>query len=655
MADHIARKSSKSNNPPKTLATKAARKTWSEEDSNVQDAVPYRDGHERPPAHAGLNRPEHIFQQASASGSSSRPVVAARKTAAVAELSSDSELSVEPQRGRLLGANHVSITRNHAVASGSAKSTSSLRPSLSLHPASRSSAQNIRRVSFALQDRSREEVVNPRHLAVKGALQGSGSSHPSDLNPRPALLAKAPRQPIVPHIPGRPSIAGQARHGPQMGAAFMPWLYGSSNLYSNLARPNAHAARNPLDHYLKPRASKSSPLTPLKLIEESNWQEKNAPRRFLRDLGRAAPRRSIASMSAPRRVPSKSGHGGRSGIGGTGRAYYLGQRAVIMTVGEDDVDDSDQDVGSRQIAPKAARKTQMGRKSSKMAGATSPPAGHSTSDSSEETDEDVDELSSDSSVAAEPPDSVAEAPESESDEDDEIYDSPSEELMTYLETLTLHAKQKRNEVEYDEKIDEYKARMKAWRCPLCELHGVFGTRSLLDAHLKWDHKTVAVIWKREGEELILSLNTSSLEGDSLVPAQHLVLPTVKAKEEGSPPASELSSNVAYSTSLPSAPSIAPPSITVSDITKESSLPASNPSLKPVYSTSPSSRGLSTTSSELSSNAAYTTTSPSASSRAPSTATSETVTATPGFDLDDSKPKSLYPPLSPVRPKGPPTS
>jgi hypothetical protein len=42
----------------------------------------------------------------------------------------------------------------------------------------------------------------------------------------------------------------------------------------------------------------------------------------------------------------------------------------------------------------------------------------------------------------------------------------------------------------------YKNTMNAgWLCPLCELHGVFGNRQMMEKHLEWDHREVTVNWQ----------------------------------------------------------------------------------------------------------------------------------------------------------------
>jgi hypothetical protein len=57
----------------------------------------------------------------------------------------------------------------------------------------------------------------------------------------------------------------------------------------------------------------------------------------------------------------------------------------------------------------------------------------------------------------------------------------------------------------DEPPDEYVAHMASWLCPLCELHGRYSTREMLQKHLWWDHREVDVVWDRES--VIISLIT----------------------------------------------------------------------------------------------------------------------------------------------------
>ena len=40
----------------------------------------------------------------------------------------------------------------------------------------------------------------------------------------------------------------------------------------------------------------------------------------------------------------------------------------------------------------------------------------------------------------------------------------------------------------------YKTDISKWLCPLCELHGTFRTREMLDYHLQWDHAEVFSEW-----------------------------------------------------------------------------------------------------------------------------------------------------------------
>ena len=40
----------------------------------------------------------------------------------------------------------------------------------------------------------------------------------------------------------------------------------------------------------------------------------------------------------------------------------------------------------------------------------------------------------------------------------------------------------------------FETRMEKWLCPLCELHGAFGTRAMLASHLGWDHAEAEFHW-----------------------------------------------------------------------------------------------------------------------------------------------------------------
>lgn len=48
-----------------------------------------------------------------------------------------------------------------------------------------------------------------------------------------------------------------------------------------------------------------------------------------------------------------------------------------------------------------------------------------------------------------------------------------------------------------------------WLCPLCELHGIFRTREMLDCHLQWDHAEVYSEWERMVVTEVSGLNWDS--------------------------------------------------------------------------------------------------------------------------------------------------
>jgi hypothetical protein len=45
--------------------------------------------------------------------------------------------------------------------------------------------------------------------------------------------------------------------------------------------------------------------------------------------------------------------------------------------------------------------------------------------------------------------------------------------------------------------DEYKTRMSSWNCPLCDLHGTFGTQAMLQKHIEWDHSEIKTRWTHD--------------------------------------------------------------------------------------------------------------------------------------------------------------
>jgi hypothetical protein len=46
-------------------------------------------------------------------------------------------------------------------------------------------------------------------------------------------------------------------------------------------------------------------------------------------------------------------------------------------------------------------------------------------------------------------------------------------------------------------VRTHEARMRNWRCPLCELHGALETREMLEKHLQWDHPEVQISWQND--------------------------------------------------------------------------------------------------------------------------------------------------------------
>ena len=45
--------------------------------------------------------------------------------------------------------------------------------------------------------------------------------------------------------------------------------------------------------------------------------------------------------------------------------------------------------------------------------------------------------------------------------------------------------------------DEYQIRMGSWSCPVCSLHGDFGTQTLLQKHIEWDHPEIKSRWAHD--------------------------------------------------------------------------------------------------------------------------------------------------------------
>ncbi|KAG1779412.1 hypothetical protein EV702DRAFT_1087975 [Suillus placidus] len=52
---------------------------------------------------------------------------------------------------------------------------------------------------------------------------------------------------------------------------------------------------------------------------------------------------------------------------------------------------------------------------------------------------------------------------------------------------------------------ETQTRMTDWRCPLCDLHGIFPAQQILDAHLQWDHSGVGFCWDMDDYTLWVRL------------------------------------------------------------------------------------------------------------------------------------------------------
>ena len=53
--------------------------------------------------------------------------------------------------------------------------------------------------------------------------------------------------------------------------------------------------------------------------------------------------------------------------------------------------------------------------------------------------------------------------------------------------------------ESDHIFEEWKGGMEEWTCPLCQLHGHFDTRNMLEYHLKQDHPETRPKWVKRRE------------------------------------------------------------------------------------------------------------------------------------------------------------
>ncbi|KAH7920662.1 hypothetical protein BV22DRAFT_786890 [Leucogyrophana mollusca] len=90
----------------------------------------------------------------------------------------------------------------------------------------------------------------------------------------------------------------------------------------------------------------------------------------------------------------------------------------------------------------------------------------------------------------------------------------------------------------------YRASMSDWRCPLCDLHGTFKTREVLNKHLSWDHSAVSILWEQDQELTVLTLEIPPVED---VVSQDLI-PRLEYKdrfETSSIAAPDFASNAAH--------------------------------------------------------------------------------------------------------------
>ncbi|TFY79293.1 hypothetical protein EWM64_g4721 [Hericium alpestre] len=60
----------------------------------------------------------------------------------------------------------------------------------------------------------------------------------------------------------------------------------------------------------------------------------------------------------------------------------------------------------------------------------------------------------------------------------------------------------------------FRGEMMEWLCPLCSFHGSFATRSMLTAHLQWDHPEVHFEWSDRGPSTNLNVMIPDLQSDS---------------------------------------------------------------------------------------------------------------------------------------------
>jgi hypothetical protein len=52
-------------------------------------------------------------------------------------------------------------------------------------------------------------------------------------------------------------------------------------------------------------------------------------------------------------------------------------------------------------------------------------------------------------------------------------------------------------IDAEDYLDEYRTHMNSWNCPLCDLHGAFGTQAMLQKHIEWDHSEIKTRWTHD--------------------------------------------------------------------------------------------------------------------------------------------------------------
>lgn len=377
------------------------------------------------------------------------------------------------------------------------------------------------------------------------------------------------RRPVARNRAGQNSGRGLGSSGnqerreelPSQSASFFP---DRSSQPGATRKSSADVPRRGLGRQSANNAFNQHRATKSQQIPSESFSGKYA-RKFESVGGRTASR--VPRMSSANRGVSQDHHVDSSSEHSSGSANYVdvGLKLSKLNEGESS-DNSVEIVRNTGVQVKAARKFQFGRKSMKAPPEIRRSVTPMSSQSSESSDNDESEIPAPAredseeleyvDIITDSPNIAREQTESSpkpdvTERDEALAKIPSDTLIEALENISLttirlaklhrlpfrlrnlrkgflirceslgidpsrsippsrpvtviyHCVAQVAEDRYPER-QVTRTTMSHWRCPLCDLHGVFPTQQILSAHLRWDHVGVSFWWDMDDYTLCVQL------------------------------------------------------------------------------------------------------------------------------------------------------